>query len=611
MSTERKLRIVMIQIINRNLGDGVIADCTKYLIKKAVPFKYKKSYSLYPYNIYSEDYEIIKYADLIIFVGGGIIKYKYEKFHIYIRNILYQAQQYHIPVLFNAVGVEGYDEQDEKCQKLKEALNFECVKAITVRDDLEKLKHNYIFNDNIVLKSVYDPAVWLKENYRIKRYKMADKIGLGIVRHRIFYDNGIANIDKDFLLDFWKGIIMLCEKHGIKWQIFTNGLKSDEEFAVEVLEYAGYENEIDKYKAHRLNEASELVGLISGYKAIIASRLHANIIAYALGIPSVAPVWNEKLIFWGKKIGHEERFIIADELNPENVFNTLMNALNKKVNKIPFYEKRTGLHEIRKFIKRYGNFTGSENRDLHNWNDCLMATALGGKNYLYCNMNTVDTVENSIELGFRWLEVDVRLTADDKLVCVNGWNKAIYNKLEIIPDNFDQKMNYSDFMKAKYYGKYTTCDLKKIFKKVSLYSNINIVFDIGKPEKKKLTLFYKQLLDAIPSEINGRIYLRLQRENDVILSQEKKMPYHIMYYLANEDNLEDVIEFSKKNNITWITMKSEIVTNNICRILHENYLKVCVFSANTYADIQWLSELGADKISTHYISPQYLIDMRI
>ena len=613
MKVDRKrfLRIVMIQIINRNLGDGVIADCAEYLIKRSIPYKYKNAYTLFPYNIYSEDYEIIRHADLIIFVGGGIIKYKYEKFYIYITNILTQAQRYCIPVLFNGVGVEGYDEQDERCQNLKKALNFECVKTITVRDDLKNLRENYIPKSNIVSKSVYDSAVWIKETYQVKRDKKADKIGLGIVRHKIFSDNGIEKIDRDYLLKFWKEIIWLCERHGIKWQIFTNGLKSDEEFAVEVLEYAGFGQAIDQHKACRLNEASELVDLISGYKAIIASRLHANIIAHVLGIPSIAPVWNDKLVFWGKRIGHEERFISAEELNSEKVFNSLLTAMSSKEEKIPFWEKHMNLQEIKKFIKEYGTFTDNKEQQRHNWEECLIATALGGKNYLYCNMNSISTLENSIQEGFHWLELDVRLTADDKLVCVNGWNKPTYEKLEMNTDQFDQKMKYVDFMKAKYYGKYSTCDLKQFFRAISLYSHINIVLDIGKPDKKKLAYFYEQLLETIPSELNSIVYMRLQREYDVTLAEEKRMPYSIMYYLEHVDSLERVIQFSKQKNIIWITMKSTVITRNICQTLHADGLKVCTFSANSYSDILRLHNLGADKISVHYLSPKKLTEMGI
>ena len=51
MKGKKKFRIILIQIINRNLGDGVIADCAEFLIKKAIPWKYRNDYIIYPYNI--------------------------------------------------------------------------------------------------------------------------------------------------------------------------------------------------------------------------------------------------------------------------------------------------------------------------------------------------------------------------------------------------------------------------------------------------------------------------------------------------------------------------------------------------------------------------------
>lgn len=613
MLKKKSLRIIIVQIINRNLGDGVIADCAEFLIKKAIPWKYRNDYIIYPYNIYSEDYDLLKHADLIIFAGGGIIKYKYEKFHIYVTNILKEAQTYNIPVLLNGVGVEDYNDEDERCRNLKDALNLDCVKTITIRDDFERMKQYYITNSDITLKAVYDPAVWLKQVYHIKKCKNTNRIGLGVVRHKIFSDNGIEAIDKDFLLEFWKEVILECERSGYEWQIFTNGLKSDEEFAIEVLEYAGYGEKIEKYKAPRLTEASELVRLISGYKAIIASRLHANIIAYTLGIPSVAPVWNDKLVFWGKKIGREECFIVPEDLEAHTTFAVLLNAMQKKIKRISCFEKRSGLKEIQSFIKKYGKRNGTEKeRSQCDWNECLMATALGGKRYLYCNMNTIDTLEDSIQGGFRWLEVDVRLTSDNKLVCVNGWNKAIYDKLEITSDETNRKMKYAAFMKARYYGNYSTCDLKTFKEEISKYSNRNIVLDLGKPEKKRIETFFDQLLAILPSEINGnKIYIRLQRESDVILAQEKQVPYPIWFYLECEEELESVISFSKEKNITWITMRSEVVSREICEKAHDNHLKVCVFSANSFHEIQELQEFGVDKVSTHYIYPRYLLEMGV
>ena len=54
---------------------------------------------------------------------------------------------------------------------------------------------------------------------------------------------------------------------------------------------------------------------ISGFSSVIAVRMHANIIAFSLGIPSVAFVWNDKLRFFGQSIGYPDRFIEYDKIS--------------------------------------------------------------------------------------------------------------------------------------------------------------------------------------------------------------------------------------------------------------------------------------------------------
>lgn len=268
-----------------------------------------------PYNIYSEDVSVLERSDVIIFAGGGIIKYKYEKFYHYISDIIKVAEQNQIPVFFNGVGVEGFHASDERCMLLKQALNADCIKGITVRDDIRTLKENYIMNAKVRVRSVYDPALWAKDAYEIEEHEGSGCIGLGIVRHKIFADNGFSQVDKDFQLQLWTDIIRCLNDKGIPWKVFTNGLKSDEDFAVEVLQYAGYGDSVEVYKIDRMTEPQDLVNTISNFSALIACRLHANIIAHTLNIPSVAFIWNEKLKFWGEKIGLSSCFIDVAELN--------------------------------------------------------------------------------------------------------------------------------------------------------------------------------------------------------------------------------------------------------------------------------------------------------
>ncbi|MNF57022.1 Polysaccharide pyruvyl transferase [compost metagenome] len=54
---------------------------------------------------------------------------------------------------------------------------------------------------------------------------------------------------------------------------------------------------------------SDLVNTINRYDLIVAHRLHANIIAYSLGITSIGLRWDTKLHSFFKSINREHLFI--------------------------------------------------------------------------------------------------------------------------------------------------------------------------------------------------------------------------------------------------------------------------------------------------------------
>ena len=144
IDNNRTLNIILVEYINRNLGDTVIAESTLFFLKEALKELAITNYTIHEYNMYQRDMEYIRHADLIIFAGGGLIKYKREDFYQFVPEIIEVAEREDIPVYINATGVEGYEETDERCKKLKRAVNSECVKGITVRDDFKTFKQYYV-----------------------------------------------------------------------------------------------------------------------------------------------------------------------------------------------------------------------------------------------------------------------------------------------------------------------------------------------------------------------------------------------------------------------------------------------------------------------------------
>ena len=267
----------------------------------------------------------LKGLDMIIFCGGGLIKFHKQMFHLFLDEITRIAEQNGIPVLINAVGIEGYDWEDPRCRVLQKAMNRDCVKYISTRDHIQMLREDYMTNPNTVVKEVSDPAVWSQEHYGITAAGKTGKIGLGVIRPKIFLDY-MYYVNSQRLKDMYYALAKKILDDGYCVEFFCNGHKDDYKFIEDILNtYPSLRKNTCVTMTHP-QTARELVQTISGYERLLAVRLHASIIATALDIPNVNLVWNIKQILFGKQIGHEQNYLTKDQFDEDIVYERLMNA---------------------------------------------------------------------------------------------------------------------------------------------------------------------------------------------------------------------------------------------------------------------------------------------
>lgn len=290
----------------------------------------------------------IEHSDAVIFGGGGIMKYKYQYFYHYINFVTKFADKYQKPVYLNAVGVEGYDITNIKSRVLKKAVNRACVKQITTRDDYDKLV-KYVTEKRIDIAKVSDPATYTNVAYQIEKNETSDIIGLGIARANLFIDNELPFTEKQ-QIEFWCNVIKALESKKIKWKLFTNGLPGDNEMLYKIQKKINCkENQIMIPKT-----PEELITIISNFKGIIATRLHSNIVAYSLGVPSIGLVWNKKLKMFGESINYPERFIELQDFDVENVVKKLENAMIEQYEKCDVTEyRKTVYKKMEQFLYKY------------------------------------------------------------------------------------------------------------------------------------------------------------------------------------------------------------------------------------------------------------------
>ncbi len=328
-----------------NTGDQVIEACDIALIRtimsnlKLEPENYKiisKDASfISPAYLASRDEALLQPAretimgvDLVLYGGAPMFNYLYQNFYERTAITLELAQEYGKPVLFSAVGVDGYDEENERCQRLKKALNLPCVRQITTRDDFVSLQQ-FREAEHVRIDRVSDPAVFAAQVFApylmTKEPRTTKRIGIFVLRANGFVDNRF-DFSKQDAAKLWMDLVGELERRGYDYELLTSGHFGDEAF----LDYLIRNDLADTKKCvFNINAPETLVAKIASFDAIISCRLHPSIIAYSLGVPSVGIVWNGKVRGFYQNIGHPERVVETQELSAETLMKKLEESLER------------------------------------------------------------------------------------------------------------------------------------------------------------------------------------------------------------------------------------------------------------------------------------------
>lgn len=352
ITVPQKRPFTILLLTNRdsdNVGDQVIEACDISLISTAMKnlgienFKInsqaagiisQKYLSTRNEELLASARKAISEADIVVFGGAPLFNYRYQVFYERTAVTLELAQEYGTPVIFSSIGVEGYDEANEKCQRLKKTLNFDCVKQITTRDDFDSLE-KFIESKRISISKVSDPAVftWKAFDRFVKPKEKKKKIGIFIIRAGAFIDNGIK-FTKDDAAALWLDLIDKVEKQGYDYELLTSGHFGDEAFLDYLIKRYGVNA---KKCIFNMNSPEKLIEKISSYSAIVSCRLHPSIIAFSLGVPSIGIVWNSKVDYFYDAIGYANRVVKTDSIDGKTLMGHLERAMAEGVIKNESY----------------------------------------------------------------------------------------------------------------------------------------------------------------------------------------------------------------------------------------------------------------------------------
>lgn len=271
----------------------------------------------------------MKNSDAIVFSCGSF-KYGTQDLWVQYSTIIDYANKHNIPVMFNAMNVQKYDESNFKCRYLKKHLNKPCVKYFSSRDGLagvDRLKLDYVEKKEIRVLPAADPAFWIPETYHVARNEKSSTIGINVIAPDIFLRYG-GTLQPENVKEAYIVMINRLKEKDFKWQIFTNGTQVDNIFALDIAKICNAKED----EIHIPKSDIELASMEANYMAVFGSRLHSMICAYSLGVPVAGFIWDEKIIRFAEMAELETMFLTENEVNGEAMFHVLMKAVHAEDN---------------------------------------------------------------------------------------------------------------------------------------------------------------------------------------------------------------------------------------------------------------------------------------
>lgn len=360
------MKIVILNVkYSPNLGDGAIAECLEAQITQSIPHAMVSSIDIGGMDDYgiggsiiSKKLSLSRFLDVLpstikskiksylmpvmvfykyhkkwkeklvdcdaIIIGGGHLFMDVDNYFPSRIMTAVKAAPKGIKIYIHAVGVsKRWTTRGKKF--FENAFSHGTLCATTVRDSQSLTNWNEVF-PNIPAEICRDPAILADECYSIKRNKKltGKLVGLGVAD----MGNMAQHADQDIKIicgnfDSYIEIIKNLHNMGCDIVLFTNG--GDDPYLTSLVEYMK-ENNSDLHSivkiAPRPLKPIELVNLIGTFDVMIAHRLHANILAYSLSVPSIGLGWDRKLESFMVASGRGD-FLVRSDDEAGNISNML------------------------------------------------------------------------------------------------------------------------------------------------------------------------------------------------------------------------------------------------------------------------------------------------
>lgn len=376
-----------------NLGDGVISDCLCWMIKHCVPDAKVTDVDLAGRTEFGEEtvsqrrlklrlllamprvlqdalvrfvlgrklqrdlkpnwHDSLKGCSAALIGGGQLLSDSDLNFPLKIEGLVDILGEEGVPAAVYACGVTRSGGSGTRI--LRESLAAGTVRSVYVRDEKSLAAVSEFGVEEARL--AFDPAIHVAEAYAGARVKEANlDVGLSFTDPvNMKYSSGRELPFADNLAEIMREVVKTLSSAGSSVGLFTNGAVEDEQFLDHCDETFDLTSLPGVERLSRPIRPSELVQSIGRFRKIAAHRLHTNIIAFGLGIPSVGLEWSQKVPHFFELAGRSEFLIGKDELTADRMLDRLALLNEKSANAGRLIEmKQSSLGTLREALETLG-----------------------------------------------------------------------------------------------------------------------------------------------------------------------------------------------------------------------------------------------------------------
>lgn len=238
------------------------------------------------------------------------------------------------------------------------------------------------------------------------------------------------------------------------------------------------------------------------------------------------------------------------------------------------------------------------------FNNKIMAHALGGYDGNIYN-NTEEALVNAIQNGFKFIEVDMTLTSDNKLVCTHGFDDLTCERTGVL--YYKEVPTYNQFITTKLHGKYKPIKVGTLIEYMRKYPDLLLEIDLKDQDAEHTKIMISKLIKVCGNDayILNRILLQFYNKNNYEVIDSV---YHFKYYqyITNKNDFKDIdslLKFCTSCQITSVAVNQKYITDNRIKMFKDNGIYILGYTVDDACTAKDLLNRGVDTVCTNFLVP--------